>query len=861
MSYYSRLRATVPVALSLSVLLLVDALAVGSGHAAVAAGDPNASSEAPLRAEAVACTYGFGDTENKSDMSLHGVTLTDNGAVAVGFTRRRQSDELGRRTPATIVHRSDEWTRVYTGSPGEEDGLTAVASRNGDDTWAVGFTTIGGRVMPLAMRWTGRDWNVSRPPARGPLTSLFTDVTIVGDGSPLAVGYRMTASGKRQPIAARRDGRRWRNLPIGTGKRESISLTGVAADGNGSVWAVGHGGPGAEIRPIILRRDGRRWQRVKVPRLDGESVLVDVVSSAGKTSWAVGYRRVDGKSIPLVLRWNGKSWRVADAPRFDSDDVVLTAVSAPPTGGIWVVGAAWNEELDSHEAVAAWWDGQAWNEVAGRAGGTELHDVIGSLDDDGWAVGRAGAAGRATRVCIPAASGIFGGSEPAGDREPIPVEAPTADGDGSGVIASQDADIEATAASAPVAKKTKKQKAKAKARAKAQAKRKARRRAARVLPVARVDKSIVARNVTRAVGLAEQTGTYGAVVADFDADGIDDLFIGRHGRKGRLALNRDGVFVDNPALQMPSIDRHGCTAADIDGSGLPDLYCAVGGRRGSGLKSNELWIDPGGDAPKQQAVEMGVADPTGRGRAAAFLEARNQADTSLVVTNSPVRVDGLPSIGRLYKTRGESADFNALTRPGFAPRLGALKVQDADFDGDGREDMLLVTGGAQAPERSGTRLYRNSRRGLVDVTRAVGIRSFGEVDSELVDLNRDGKLDLVQLSQTKIRVSVLKKGKYRRIWQRGLTHGKALASGDVNGDGRGDLYIVRSNGVRNSPDVVIVNRNGGSAWSAVVVPQVYSGSGEDAYAIDHDGNGLDDFLVLNGHNDRGPIQMTAFYER
>jgi hypothetical protein len=67
--------------------------------------------------------------------------------------------------------------------------------------------------------------------------------------------------------------------------------------------------------------------------------------------------------------------------------------------------------------------------------------------------------------------------------------------------------------------------------------------------------------------------------------------------------------------------------------------------------------------------------------------------------------------------------------------------------------------------------------------------------------------------------------------------------------------------VRNSADVMLVNRNGGSAWSSVLIPQVYSGSGEDAYAIDHDGNGLDDFLVLNGNRERGPIQLTAFYSR
>ena len=167
-------------------------------------------------------------------------------------------------------------------------------------------------------------------------------------------------------------------------------------------------------------------------------------------------------------------------------------------------------------------------------------------------------------------------------------------------------------------------------------------------------------------GIAEQTPTYGAVVADFDADGIDDLFIGRHGRKGRLVLDRGGVFVDHEPVSFPPIDRHGCSAADVDGSGLPDLYCTVGGHRGSGLKSNELWLDPGGPTPRQVAVEHGVSDPTGRGRRAAFLEsARSSDDIELVVTNSPTRVDGLPSIGRLFRTRGD----------GRLPRPAAHRVR------------------------------------------------------------------------------------------------------------------------------------------------------------------------------------------
>ena len=151
--------------------------------------------------------------------------------------------------------------------------------------------------------------------------------------------------------------------------------------------------------------------------------------------------------------------------------------------------------------------------------------------------------------------------------------------------------------------------------------------------------------------------------------------------------------------------------------------------------------------------------------------------------------------------------------------------------------------------------------GLVEVTRKMGIRSFDEMDAELVDLNKDGKLDLVQLSETKLKVSLQKKGKFKKVFERNLTEGQAIASGDVNGDGRGDLYLMRSSNGRNVPDVMLINRRDGRRWSSMIIPQVSAGAGDDAYAIDYDGNGLDDFLVLNGHNLRGPTQLIAFYRR
>ena len=836
MSRIPRAPRAATVALGLCLLLLAEGATLPGG--VVSAAKDRAKQSAQPVAEAVVCAQGFTDIETKTEMSLHGVTLVPKGAIAVGYSRRSIPGHNGVRTPATLTYRAGEWERVSTLGPGTEDGLMAVASGE-DNTWAVGFTTQGPEVKPLAMRWNGKAWTTDRP-AVAAAVGVFTDVTIVGSGSPFAVGYRMAGDGRRKPLVLRKDGPRWRSVPMAVEGNASISLLGTASDGRNGIWVVGHGGEGGEVKPLIYHREDGKWKRHKAPALKGEAVLTDVVATSRKESWAVGYQRRDGRATPLVLRWDGQKWKRAKSPSFASSDVLLNAVSADPAGGIWIAGAAWDDQRKEFEAIAAWWDGQAWNETVGRVGGTELYDVTGSLAGDGWAVGRSGPSGRLVRVCTPPQAGVFGSAEP------LPGATAVRNGADEPLSAGDADELEAFDADDLEEDQTEAEGADEEAANLKKAGRKPKGTIGRIgnLPAAGTSNRIVARDVARPARVFEETGTYDAVVADFDGDGDDDIFIGRHGRRARLLLNRNGRFVDHEPLDVEAIDRHGCSAADVDGSGLLDLYCAVGGKRGSGLKSNELWLDPGGPAPAEVASVSGIADPTGRGRLSAFLEARKQKAIDLVVANSPTRVDGLPSLVRLFRVNAKGV-FRPKTKTGIAPRLGAQALVEADFDDDGREDLLLVTGGPQSPEPGGTRLFRNTKKGLVDVTRKMGIRSFGEKDAELVDLNKDGKLDLVQLSETKLRVSLLRKGAFKKVYERKLTDGRAIAGGDVNGDKQGDLYIVRSGPDGNSPDVMLINIGWGRDWKSLVIPQVSGGSGDDAYAIDHDDNGLDDFLVLN----------------
>jgi len=96
-----------------------------------------------------------------------------------------------------------------------------------------------------------------------------------------------------------------------------------------------------------------------------------------------------------------------------------------------------------------------------------------------------------------------------------------------------------------------------------------------------------------------------------------------------------------------------------------------------------------------------------------------------------------------------------------------------------------------------------------------------------------------------------------------LNSGLAVAAGDVNGDRRPDLYVMRakSNTSPNAPDQVYLNNGTGNNFSLMSsIPSTSQGAAESVWPIDHDGNGLTDFLVLNGElRAEGPVQLIAFF--
>jgi hypothetical protein len=164
------------------------------------------------------------------------------------------------------------------------ESLVAVDATGPADAWAVGSATTditSAPLRPLALRWTGAGWVSMTVPA--PTGTALTGVDARTPSDVWAVGTTSGAAGPL-PYAAHFDGTSWRSVPTpavaGGGQLADV----VALSASAAV-AVGRSA-GA---PLILRWNGSSWIRENTPAFSNP-FLTGAAAAGPSSVWAVGYR-------------------------------------------------------------------------------------------------------------------------------------------------------------------------------------------------------------------------------------------------------------------------------------------------------------------------------------------------------------------------------------------------------------------------------------------------------------------------------------------------------------------------------------------------------------------------------------------
>lgn len=355
-------------------------------------------------------------------------------------------------------------------------------------------------------------------------------------------------------------------------------------------------------------------------------------------------------------------------------------------------------------------------------------------------------------------------------------------------------------------------------------------------------------DATQAAGVDHLPRGYGhgAAVGDYDNDGDPDLFLTRLGSYALLRNRGDGTFEDATETTGLAGVRDWPTSAafaDLDADGDLDLYVAHYARWDPGdprlclnqEKQAYFYCNPSVVPASVDHVlrnddgrfvdvttEAGFTDPDGRGLGVVAADLDGDHRLDLYVANDGTANYLFRNLGGFrFEEIGEAAGVAGNAQGGYQAGMG---VACGDLDRDGRPDLFVTNfygEGATFYHNLGGGLFvdRSAESGLLRASRF--LLGFGVV---LIDYDRDGRLDLMMAHgnvndnrpffpfamPTRL-LAGDGAGKLLDVtaaagppWDRPHL-GRALASGDLDNDGRVDALLI----AQNEPLVSLHNRTDG----------------------------------------------------
>lgn len=258
----------------------------------------------------------------------------------------------------------------------------------------------------------------------------------------------------------------------------------------------------------------------------------------------------------------------------------------------------------------------------------------------------------------------------------------------------------------------------------------------------------------------------GVAVADFNNDGLQDLYFTATQGSCRLYVNKGNLTFDDitetSGASASQGYKTGVTAVDINQDGWMDLYVCRTGLQAIEERRNLLFVNNGNLTFTERAAEFGLDDMSASNHAN-FFDADKDGDLDMYLLNHPVDFENVNRVAveikdgkevlvvspkspydsdRFYRNEGNGKFSDRSEQAGIVNRAWGLSVTISDFNEDGYPD-LFVGNDYNEPDY----LYINNQNGTFTDQNARYFRHLSNhtMGVDIADINNDTKIDLVAL--------------------------------------------------------------------------------------------------------------------
>lgn len=272
------------------------------------------------------------------------------------------------------------WSDQFSGPPGANNTISVVVKDSSNNIYIGGtFTIVCGVYANRIAKWNGSEWSaLGSGIGYSYESSSVTSIAIDGSGNVYAGGFFTSAGGVPASNIAKWNGSEWSAL--GTGSNNTVKA--MAIDGSGNLYAGGDFTTAGGVTALrIAKWDGSAWSALGTGiggfGAQGGSPSVRVIAINGSNVYVGGaFTTAGGVTSNRIAKWNGTAWSALGS----GINGIVHGIAIDGIGNVYIGGIFTTAGSVSANNIAKW-NSSEWSALG--SGITSLNSQVNVVAIDG----------------------------------------------------------------------------------------------------------------------------------------------------------------------------------------------------------------------------------------------------------------------------------------------------------------------------------------------------------------------------------------------------------------------------------------------------------------------------------------------